>query len=499
MKKTFIICVLDGWGEAEPSLSNALSQAKTPHWDDLTNRFEKSLLSASGQDVGLPEGQMGNSEVGHMTIGAGRIILQDLPRIDKAVADGTLGGNPHLQDFIQSLKQSNKPCHLMGLLSPGGVHSHQVHLLALAKILAESGVKTYVHAFLDGRDTPPQSAKDYVEAFLKEIKDFPLLSLATLSGRYYAMDRDNRHERIEKAYEALVRVNAPAFDDPLAYIQESYAAGTGDEFLMPAVARDYKGMSNGDGILMANFRADRVRQLLTRFVESPQLKDSKILGMTRYSREFEKRIGVLFPPQTPENTLGEIISTAGLAQLRLAETEKYAHVTYFLNGGREEPFLKEDRLMIPSPKVATYDLKPEMSAKEVTDKLCEAIESFHYDLIVVNYANADMVGHTGLMDPAIKAVEALDECLGRLWGSVEKTGAVLGLTADHGNVESMVDAQSGKSHTAHTLNPVPFLLCGPDVYPLKPTGGLADIAATFLDLMDIEKPTQMSGQSLLIA
>lgn len=499
MKKTFILCVLDGWGEAKPSPSNALSQGKTPHWDNLTNRFEKSLLSASGQDVGLPEGQMGNSEVGHMTIGAGRVILQDLPRIDKAVADGTLGENPHLQGFIQSLKQGNKPCHLMGLLSPGGVHSHQNHLVALAKILAESGVKTYFHAFLDGRDTPPQSAKDYVEAFLKEIKDFPLLSLATLSGRYYAMDRDNRHERIEKAYDAIVRGDAPTFDDPLACIQESYAAGTGDEFLMPAVMTGYQGINNGAGVLMANFRADRVRQLLTRFVDSSELKDSKILGMTRYSRELEKRVGVLFSPQTPENTLGETISNAGLTQLRLAETEKYAHVTYFLNGGREEPFPKEERLMIPSPKVATYDLKPEMSAKDVTDKLCEAIESSHYDLIVVNYANADMVGHTGLMGPAIKAVEALDECLGRVWTSVEKTGAVLGITADHGNVEVMVDAQSGKSHTAHTLNPVPFLLCGPDLYRLKPTGGLADIAVTFLDLMDIEKPTQMSGQTLLIA
>jgi len=499
MKKTFIICVLDGWGDAEPSASNTLSQADTPHWDALNNRFEKSLLSASGQDVGLPEGQMGNSEVGHMTIGAGRVILQDLPRIDRAVAEGALGANAHLQDLIQSLKQNNKPCHLMGLLSPGGVHSHQNHILALAKILTESGIKTYLHAFLDGRDTPPQSAHGYVEACLKELKKLPLLSLASLSGRYYAMDRDNRHERIEKAYGALVKGDAPTFEDPLAYIQESYAAGTSDEFMVPAIAAGYQGIKDGEGVLMANFRADRVRQLLTRFVESPELKTSKILGMTRYSRELEKRVEALFPPQTPENTLGEIVSKAGLTQLRLAETEKYAHVTYFLNGGREEPFSKEERLMVPSPKVATYDLKPEMSAKDVTDKLCEAVESSHYDLIVVNYANADMVGHTGLLNPAIKAVEALDECLGRLWKSVEKTGAVLAITADHGNVEAMVDAQSGKSHTAHTLNPVPFLLCGPKVHSLKPTGGLADIAPTFLDLMDIEKPTQMSGQTLLIA
>ncbi len=499
MKKTFIICVLDGWGHGEPSPSNALSQAHTPHWDELNNRFEKSLLSASGQAVGLPEGQMGNSEVGHMTIGAGRIILQDLPRINKAVDDGTLSTNVRLQGLIQSLKQNNNPCHLMGLLSPGGVHSHQNHILALAKILAKSGIKTYLHAFLDGRDTPPQNASGFVEEFLDEIKDFPLISLASLSGRYYAMDRDNRHDRIEKAYSALVKGEAPTFDDPLTYIKEGYAAGTGDEFMIPAVATVYKGIHPGDGVLVANFRADRVRQLLTRLVDSPDLKTSQILGMTRYSRELEKRIGALFPPESPECTLGEVISKAGLSQLRLAETEKYAHVTYFLNGGREESFAKEDRLMIPSPKVATYDLKPEMSAKEVTDKLCKAIESQSYDFIVVNYANADMVGHTGLFEPAVKAVEALDACLGRLWQSVEKKGAIMAVTADHGNIEAMVDLQSGKSHTAHTLNPVPFLLCGPDVYGLKPTGGLADIAPTFLDLMDIEKPAQMSGQTLLIA
>lgn len=499
MKNTFIVCVLDGWGYGEPSASNALSQANTPHWDALNNRFKKSLLRASGKDVGLPEGQMGNSEVGHMTIGAGRIVLQDLPRIDKAMTDGTLGANDQLQELIQCLKQNHKPCHLMGLLSPGGVHSHQDHILALAKILTESGIKTYLHAFLDGRDTPPQSASGYIETFLKKVKNLPLLSFATLGGRYYAMDRDNRQERIEKAYGALVKGDAPTFEDPLTYIQESYAVGTGDEFILPAMATGYKGIKDGDGVVMANFRADRVRQLLTRFVEAPELKTSKILGMTRYSRELEKRVVALFPPQNPERTLGEVISSAGLTQLRLAETEKYAHVTYFLNGGREDPFSKEERAMIPSPKVATYDLKPEMSAKEVTDKLCEAVESSHYDLIVVNYANADMVGHTGLLEPAIKAVEALDECLGRLWKSVEKRGAVLALTADHGNVETMVDEQSGKSHTAHTLNPVPFLLCGPDVYNLKPRGGLADIAPTFLNLMGIDKPAQMSGQTLLIA
>ncbi len=499
MEKPIVLCILDGWGHGESSSSNALSLAHTPCWDALNQRFEKSLLKASGQEVGLPKGQMGNSEVGHMTIGAGRVVFQDLPRIDKAISDGTLSSNALLQNFVKSLKQANKPCHLMGLLSPGGVHSHQGHILALAKILAEAGVQTDLHAFLDGRDTPPQSAHGFIEDFLNQIKNFPLIRLVSLSGRYYAMDRDHRHERIDKAYNTLVKGEAPTFDDPLAYIKESYAAGTGDEFVIPAIATGYAGIKGGDGILIANFRADRVRQLLTRLVESPELKGSQILGMTRYSHELEKRISALFPPQNPDGTLGEITSKAGLTQLRLAETEKYAHVTYFLNGGREEPFPKEDRIMVPSPKVATYDLQPEMSAREVTDKLCKAIDSQHYDLIIVNYANADMVGHTGLLKAAIKAVEALDECLGRLWKSVEKKGGILAVTADHGNVEAMVDATSGKAHTAHTLNPVPFLLCTPEKRELKPWGSLADIAPTLLDLMTIEKPVQMSGQTLLIA
>lgn len=499
MKQTVVLCILDGWGHGVDAPSNALSQANTPCWDRLTKHFKKSLLSASGKEVGLPQGQMGNSEVGHMTIGSGRIIQQDLPRIDQAISHGTLATNAKLQDFINTLKKNNKPCHLMGLLSPGGVHSHQDHILALSKILANAGIKTTIHAFLDGRDTPPQSAHGFMGIFLDQIKDIPLLSLVSLSGRYYAMDRDNRHERIDKAYAALVKGDSPSFNDPLSYIQNSYNAGVGDEFIVPACTESYTGIKEGEGILMANFRADRVRQLLTRFIDSPDLKTSKILGMTRYSQALEKRMRALFLPQHPQETLGELVSQAGLTQLRLAETEKYAHVTYFLNGGREEPFPQEDRIMVPSPKVATYDLQPKMSAKEVTDKLCEALESHRYDLIIVNYANADMVGHTGNLKAAVEAVEVLDHCLERLWNTVKKDKNILAITADHGNVEAMVDEASGKAHTAHTLNPVPFLLCGPQVHELKKTGALADISPTLLELMNIEKPVQMSGQSLLIA
>ncbi len=498
MKKTFILCILDGWGDGRESPSNAISQAKTPCWDELKGRFQKSLLSASGQDVGLPQGQMGNSEVGHMNIGAGRVVLQDLPRIDQAISTGALAQDKTLQDFAHSLKKAGKPCHLMGLLSPGGVHSHVNHIVELAKIMNRAGVPTFIHAFLDGRDTPPQSAKGYIKDFLRDIKDLSQVSLASLGGRYYGMDRDHRWERIDQAFEAIVQAKAPTFDDPLDYSQQSYDQDVSDEFVVPGVKKGYQGIQEGDGLLMANFRADRVRQILTRFVESPHLKESQILGMVRYSKDLDQRLEALFPAQCYAMTLGDVVSRQGLTQLRLAETEKYAHVTYFLNGGREEPFEKEDRLMVPSPKVATYDLQPEMSASEVTDKLCGAIESQVYDLIVVNYANADMVGHTGKLNAAILAVEALDKCIARVWQCVENQGGVLAITADHGNVEAMLDPQSGKVHTAHTLNPVPFLVCGPQKYNVKSDGILADIAPTVLEVMGLEKPVQMTGHTLLI-
>lgn len=497
MKKALVLCILDGWGEGVASPANALSCASTPCWDALTQRFDKSLLSASGEDVGLPERQMGNSEVGHMTIGAGRAILQDLPRIDHAIKKGELARNQTLLTFAHDLKTANKACHLMGLLSPGGVHSHVNHMVALCEILNAQGVTTHVHGLLDGRDTPPQSALGFVDEFLTRIQNLSHVTVSTLGGRYYAMDRDNRWERIDKAYEAMVQGKSMTFEDPLSYIKESYHNNTNDEFVLPGCARGYGGVQQGDGVLVANFRADRVRQILGKLVEDPAFATSSFVGMTRYSRELDQRFQTLFPPQFHDQTLGEVISQQGMTQLRLAETEKYAHVTYFLNGGQEDPFGGEDRIMIPSPKVATYDLQPEMSASEVTDKICEAVSSGVYDLVVVNYANADMVGHTGDLAAAIKAVESLDHCLERVWACVEKVGGVLALTADHGNVEAMVDPASGKTHTAHTLNPVPFVLCGPSRVPLKSTGTLADIAPTVLDVLKIEKPAQMTGHSLL--
>src|SRR3990167_1942268 len=393
MTKTVVLCILDGWGHRENGEDNAISHAKTPHWDDLVAHSPHALLEASELNVGLPEGQMGNSEVGHMNIGAGRIILQDLPRIDEAVKQGLLYDLPELKEFIEKLKASKGTCHLMGLLSPGGIHSHQRHLQALAEVVASQGVPVAIHAFLDGRDTPPQSAEVYLTSLLHFIEDHKNITLPTLGGRYYGMDRDKRWERIEKAYTTMVS-GKPVVQDPLAYLQQSYAKGINDEFVEPVAISPYAGMKDGDGIFMANFRADRVRQILTALLDpafkefkktAPQFVDA--LGVTEYSETLNKWIKTLFHSASFPNVLGEVISERGLKQLRIAETEKYAHVTFFFNGGREEVFPGEDRILIPSPQVATYDLKPEMSAFELTDKLVEAIESKKYAFTVVNYAN----------------------------------------------------------------------------------------------------------------
>lgn len=498
-KKTCVLAILDGWGEASASASNAISLAQTPNWTALLKACPKSSLSASGEDVGLPRGQMGNSEVGHMTIGSGRVIWQDLPRIDRAIAEGNLATNGVLVDWMQQLKTSGRPCHLMGLLSPGGVHSHQNHLLALCQILSAEGIQTYVHAFLDGRDTPPQSAKGYVADFLKQIQPFPGVEVVSLGGRYYGMDRDNRTERIERAYGVLAMGEGPVFEDPLAYIQSSYDDGVFDEFVVPACRYGYAGFQGGDGLLIGNFRADRVRQVLRRFMTDQRFAQSPLLGLTPYGQEFQGRVGALFQAQETTHTLGDVMAQAERTQLRLAETEKYAHVTYFFNGGREEPFPREDRVMVPSPKVATYDLQPEMSAPEVTHKLVSAIASGLYDLIVVNYANGDMVGHTGNIPGSIKAVEAVDQALGEIWRAVEQHGGILAITADHGNVETMMDLVTGGVQTAHTLNPVPFVLWGGGEVTLRPDGTLADIAPTLLSLIGLEKPQQMTGHSLVIS
>lgn len=503
MTKAVVLCILDGWGHRENGPDNAILHAKTPQWDDLMAHSSHTLLEASEFNVGLPEGQMGNSEVGHMNIGAGRVILQDLPRIDQAIAQHTLETFGLLKEFIEKLKGSKGTCHLLGLLSPGGIHSHENHIIALAKILAGQGIPVAFHAFLDGRDTPPQSAETYLTSFLNATKDYPQITLATIGGRYFGMDRDQRWERVQKAYDTIVMA-LPHEKEPLGYLRQNYEKGITDEFIPPVALGAYQGMQDGDGLLMANFRADRARQILTAFLDpdfhgferSAPIKFVATLGMTEYSETLNGWMETLFPTFTPQGVLGEIVANHGLHQLRIAETEKYAHVTFFLNGGREEVFPGEDRILIPSPKVATYDLIPEMAAYEMTDRLIEAIESQKYALIVVNYANADMVGHTGNFEAAQKAIEAVDKCLGRIKESCEKTKACLLVTADHGNAEMMYDEVLHSPHTAHTLNPVPFVMFGGPEGGLH-KGNLSQIAPTILQILDLPIPAAMISGSLL--
>ena len=499
-----VLCILDGFGYREAPENNAIAQADTPVWDRLWRDGPRGFLDASAGEVGLPAGQMGNSEVGHMNIGAGRIVLQDLPRIDKAVADRTLAEMPALADFVAKLRESGGTAHLMGLLSPGGVHSHQDHLAALANVLTEAGVPVCVHAFLDGRDTPPRSALDYVARF-EEMT--PKAKIATVSGRYYPMDRDKRWERVQQGYDAIAWAKSELHaGSAVAAIEAGYARNENDEFVQPTVIGDYAGMQDGDGVLMGNFRADRARELLhalidpdfAEFDRGTPIGFAACLGMVSYSAALDKLLPSLFAPPVLTNTLGEAVAKLGLSQLRIAETEKYAHVTFFLNGGREEPFAGEERILVPSPKVATYDLQPEMSAVEVTDRLVEAIESGRFDLIVVNYANPDMVGHTGVLEAAAKAIETVDVCLGRLEAAVRKAGGAFFVTADHGNAEMMLDPESGQPHTAHTMNKVPAVLIGgPAEASALSDGRLADIAPTLLDVMGLEPPAEMEGRSLL--
>jgi 2,3-bisphosphoglycerate-independent phosphoglycerate mutase len=505
-----VLCVLDGWGCREPEVDNAISAAKHPNFVKMWRECPHTLLATSGRAVGLPEGQMGNSEVGHTNIGAGRLVMQDLVRIEDAVRDGSLKDRPALKELIAAAKKAGGTVHLMGLLSPGGVHSHQEHMTALARILAGEGLTVHVHAFLDGRDTPPQSTLGFVATFLKSIAGLKNVHIATVSGRYYAMDRDKRWERVAKAYDAIVDAKGARFDNAKAAIEKSYAGGANDEFVLPCAIGDYAGVKDGDALLFANFRPDRAREISTALLDpsfdgfprarSPRF--SSAAGLTQYSKPLSKLMKSLFPPQDVSETIGEIFAERGLKQLRIAETEKYPHVTFFMNGGRETQFEGEDRILVPSPKVATYDLKPEMSAYEVTDKLVEAIGSGKYDLIIVNYANPDMVGHTGMMDAAIHAVEAVDECLGRLREAVERAGGVLIITADHGNIEQMKDPVTGAPHTAHTLLDVPFIVVNAKTAgePLELRNGrLADVSPTLLDLLGLQQPPQMTGQSLVVS
>ncbi|MDA1070165.1 MAG: 2,3-bisphosphoglycerate-independent phosphoglycerate mutase [Proteobacteria bacterium] len=497
-----VLCILDGWGIAPAGPDNAILSARAPVWRAMLEHGPSTVLETSGEAVGLPCGQMGNSEVGHLTMGAGRIVMQDLPRIDKAIADGSLARLPLLDSLVAALARSGGRCHLMGLLSPGGVHSHQDHMAALANILSRRGITVLVHAFLDGRDTPPSSARAYLARFMA---DAPHAVIATVSGRYYAMDRDNHWERTELAWRTLVSGQGERADGADSAIAASHAEGRSDEFMLPTAIAGYAGMADGDGLLMANFRADRSRQLLAAlldpgfdgFVRERRPGFAAVAGMVSYSSALDPLLPALFAPQNMEKSLGSLVAKAGLRQLRIAETEKYAHVTYFFNGGEERVFDREERILVPSPRVATYDLKPEMSAAEVTERLVGAIRARSFDVVICNFANPDMVGHTGNFAAALKAVETVDHCLGEIARAVEDAGGLLVVTADHGNIEAMRDAVTGEIQTAHTTNPVPLVIAGATGGIVLQKGGLADLAPTLLDLLHLEQPAEMTGHSLV--
>jgi 2,3-bisphosphoglycerate-independent phosphoglycerate mutase len=501
-RRPVMLVVLDGWGWRDDSANNAVALAETPNFDRLWRDRPHSFLHTSGLDVGLPEGQMGNSEVGHLNIGAGRVVMQELPRISQAVEDGSIARTAAVTSLIAKLKASGGTCHLMGLVSPGGVHSHQDHAAGLANIIVRAGIPVVIHCLTDGRDTPPRSGAEDLRRFRGQLDES--VKIGTVIGRYWAMDRDKRWERVSRAYDAMVSADAARFDDAQAVMAAAYAKDVTDEFVDPAVIGDYAGMKDGDAIVCFNFRADRVREILAAMLD-PDFKGferKKIVtfagavGMTQYSEDLNPFLETIFAPQNLDNVLGKIVADAGRKQLRMAETEKYPHVTYFLNGGEETPYPGEDRIMVPSPKVATYDLQPEMSAPELTDKAVEAISSGKYDMIVLNYANPDMVGHTGVLSAAIKAVETVDAGLGRIADAIEKAGGALLVTADHGNCETMIDPETGGPHTAHTTNPVPLILLGGGNNGVGP-GRLADLAPTMLDLMGIPRPPEMNGKSLL--
>ena len=500
-KKPLLLCILDGWGLDPDNEYNAVAKGNTPVYDDLWNNAPHTTLRTDGLCVGLPEGQFGNSEVGHTNIGAGRIVMQDLPRITVACADGTLSANDKIQEFADQLKKNGGAAHLMGLVSDGGVHAHQSHIVALSRLLDQLGVKTYVHIFTDGRDTAPNSAKDYVSSFIKDIP--PTVVPATVAGRFYAMDRDNRWERVSLAWNAMVKGEGAHAKDAVSAVEASYAADVMDEFIVPCVLGDYKGFGENDGILMANFRSDRAREILKALV----LEDfdgfdrgsftpvKNAVGLVEYSDELNQHMKVVFPAVSMSAIFGEVVAQAGLKQLRAAETEKYPHVTFFFNGGREAPYANEERLLVASPKVATYDLQPEMSAIELTNQLLPKLAE--QDVIILNFANADMVGHTGSLDAAIKAVETVDQCLGRIKAELEKLGGILLVTADHGNAELMFNKETGQPHTAHTTNPVPFILYGDGSVTLRSGGVLADIAPTMLQILGVEQPPEMTGKTLI--
>ena len=503
------LIIMDGWGIGDPAdPNNAIAAGKTPVLDGLVKKYPNSRLQASGEYVGLPDGQMGNSEVGHTNIGAGRVVYQELTRITKSIKDGDFFENPALLAAINDAKANGGALHLMGLVSPGGVHSHSRHLYGLLELAKRQGLSdVYVHAFLDGRDVPPASAAEYLAELEEEIKRIGVGKVAVISGRYYAMDRDKRWERVEKAYDAIARGNGRKAASSAEAIQASYddksekPEGVTDEFVVPVVIDGYTGMKSGDGVIFFNFRPDRARELTHAFTDETFDGFARVEGlrlsfttMTQYEKGLNVRIA--YPPQSITQTLGEVISGRGLRQLRIAETEKYAHVTFFFNGGVEKEYEGEDRILVPSPKVATYDLQPEMSAPEVTDKVVEAIESGKYDFIILNYANGDMVGHTGVFPAAVKAVKTVDTCVGRFVEALRRAGGELVIIADHGNADVMIDPETKEPFTAHTTNPVPIIVVSDRVASVR-EGALCDVAPTLLTLAGIDIPAEMTGSPLV--
>lgn len=510
VKKPVVLVVLDGFGYSEKAQHNAIANAHAPNWQALWQNSAHNLIATSGLAVGLPEGQMGNSEVGHMTLGAGRVVYQNFTRINKAIADGDFFTNPVYTKAIDSAVSQGKAVHITGLLSDGGVHSHCDHILAMLKLAAERGAeKLYLHAMLDGRDTPPRSAEAYIKQVDSTLAELGKGQVASVIGRFYALDRDKRWDRVQSAYELMANGKADyTAPDALSALQAGYERGEDDEFVKAtAICAEGEApvqVQDGDVMIFMNFRPDRARQITNAFVDAgfdgfersrvPALSD--FVMTTEYSADI--KASCAFPPENLTHTLGEVLASNNKTQLRIAETEKYAHVTFFFSGGQEDTFTGEERILIPSPKVATYDMQPEMSAPEVTEKLVAAIESGHFDAVICNYANCDQVGHTGSYEAAVKAVEAVDGCLAQVVAAVEKMGGDLLITADHGNVEEMFDEESGQAHTQHTTLPVPLVYVGSHKATVAEGGSLADIAPTMLHLLGVEQPAEMTGRNLVI-
>lgn len=504
MIKPVVLLILDGWGIEESKEGNAIKMANIPNYTRIIEEYPNTQLITSGLDVGLPHGQMGNSEVGHLNIGSGRVVYQELTKIDNEIKTGSFFDNEVLLNNMKLAQKSGKALHLMGLLSDGGVHSHISHIKALLEMAKNLNLsKVYIHAFLDGRDVPPRSAKEYIISIENFMEHLELGELATIQGRYYAMDRDKRWERLELGYKALAYGDGLKVDSALEAVDNSYAKDVNDEFVLPSVIGDYSGIEDGDSVIFFNFRGDRAREISEVMVKNDfsEFKRKDIQVNFACMTEYDESLGepIAFPPERLHNTLGEYLSKNGIRQVRIAETEKYAHVTFFFNGGLEEPNEGEDRILVPSPKVATYDLQPEMSLYEVTEKVLEVLEANEHEVLIINFANCDMVGHTGIIPAAIKAVEAVDECLGKIVDAVVKIDGALLVTADHGNCEYMYDKKQEESHTAHTTNPVPFIVVSNKKYEIRKDNclSLRDISPTILNLLDLEIPVEMTGTSLI--